>query len=98
MSKYIYRLSGYRAVKEAEIVIGGITVLNGEGQEVIKSAECGWTVKAGDSEELARLVVELSQTDKQILSEKGNKGKEYYDRFFTKERSMKALDNIVELL
>lgn len=30
MSKYIYKLSNYRAVKEAEIVIDGITVLAGE--------------------------------------------------------------------
>lgn len=30
MSKYIYRLSGYRAVEDAEIVIDGITILAGD--------------------------------------------------------------------
>lgn len=90
----------YSPAKIASYMAAGkpiIAVLNGEGRDVVKSAGCGWTVKAGDFEDLSRLVVELSQTDKHVLSEKGNKGKEYYDRFFTKERSLKTLDDIVGL-
>ena len=61
-----------------------IAVLNGEGGEVIKAAECGWNVYAGDADSLAELVIKLSSTDKQELINKGRKGKEYYDNFFTK--------------
>ena len=52
-----------------------IAVLNGEGGEVIKAAECGWNVNAGDSDSLAKLVIKLSNTDKQELIAKGRKGK-----------------------
>lgn len=74
-----------------------IAVLNGEGGEVIKTAECGWNIKAGDAEGLAELVIKLSQTDKQELKEKGRKGKAYYDNFFTKEKCLKKLDEIIGL-
>lgn len=74
-----------------------IAVLNGEGGEVIKTAECGWNVNAGDSDSLAKLVIKLSNTDKQELIAKGRKGKEYYDNFFTKEKCLKKLDDIMGL-
>ena len=74
-----------------------IAALNGEGGEVIKAAECGWNVKAGDSDGLAKLVIALSQTDKQELAVKGQKGKAYYDKFFTKDECLKKLDEIIGL-
>ena len=74
-----------------------IAALNGEGGEVIKAAECGWNVKAGDSDGLAKLVIALSQTDKQELAVKGQKGKAYYDKFFTKDECLKKLDEIMGL-
>lgn len=74
-----------------------IAALNGEGGEVIKAAECGWNVKAGDSDGLAKLVIALSKTDKQELAVKGQKGKAYYDKFFTKDECLKKLDKIMEL-
>lgn len=74
-----------------------IAALNGEGGEVIKAAECGWNVKAGDSDSLAKLVIALSQTDKQELAVKGQNGKAYYDKFFTKDECLKKLDEIMDL-
>lgn len=74
-----------------------IAALNGEGGEVIKAAECGWNVKAGDSDGLAKLVIALSKTDKQELAVKGQKGKAYYDKFFTKDECLKKLDEIMGL-
>ena len=74
-----------------------VAVLNGEGGEVIKAAECGWNIKAGDADSLAELVVKLSKTNKKNLSEKGRKGKEYYDNFFTKGKCLKNLDGIMNL-
>lgn len=74
-----------------------IAVLNGEGGEVVKAAECGWNVKAGDADSLAELIVKLSKADKLDFAEKGRNGKEYYDNFFTKEKSLKKLDEIMGL-
>lgn len=68
-----------------------VAVLNGEGGEVIKNADCGWNVPAGDSEELARLVIMLSKMSKSELLEKGRKGREYYDKFFTKDECLKKI-------
>lgn len=74
-----------------------VAVLNGEGGKIVKAAECGWTVKAGDADGLAKLVIKLSHTDKQELADKGRKGKEYYDKFFIKDKCLKRLDEIMGL-
>lgn len=74
-----------------------IAVLNGEGGEVIKDAQCGWHLPAGDAECFARLAIELSQTDKTVLQEKGRNGRAYYDEHFTKDKCLRKLDEIMEL-
>ena len=74
-----------------------IAVLNGEGGEVIKDAECGWHLPAGDAEGFARLAIELSQTDKAVLQEKGANGRAYYDEHFTKDKCLRKLDEIMNL-
>ena len=74
-----------------------IAVLNGEGGEVIKDAKCGWHLAAGDAEGFAKLAIELSQTDKAVLQEKGKNGRAYYDEHFTKDKCLRKLDEIMEL-
>lgn len=74
-----------------------IAVLNGEGGEVIKDAKCGWHLPAGDAEGFAKLAIELSQTDKVVLLEKGANGLAYYDEHFTKEKCLRKLDEMMEL-
>ena len=72
-----------------------ITCLNGEGGTVVRDAGCGWSVAAGDAEGLARLVVELSETPKSVLEEKGLCGLNYYKEHFDKEKCLKRLDEIL---
>jgi glycosyltransferase involved in cell wall biosynthesis len=74
-----------------------VAVLNGEGAEVIRNAECGWTLPAGDAEGLAQLAVKLSKMDKTVLAEKGAKSKQYYDEHFVKEKCLKELDGIMNI-
>lgn len=91
----------YSPAKIASYMAAGkpiIAALNGEGRGVVEASNCGWAVKAGDSEALSRLIVVLAQLDRHALSEKGKNGKDYYDKFFTKEKSLTTLDNIVGLL
>lgn len=74
-----------------------VAVLNGEGAEVIKDADCGWTLPAGDSEGFARLAIELSQVDKSELEKRGANAKEYYDAHFVQEKCLKELDRIMSI-
>lgn len=74
-----------------------IAVLNGEGAEVIKDANCGWTLPAGDAEGFAKLALNLSQMDKAILAEKGQKALKYYNAHFVKEKCLAKLDELMGL-
>ena len=71
-----------------------IAVLNGEGADVIKAADCGWSLPAGDSE---GLVIGLSQNNKDILLTKGSNAANFYKENFVKEKCLTKLDDIMEL-
>lgn len=72
-----------------------VAVLNGEGAEVIRDADCGWTLEAGDAEGFARLAVELSQMDKSVLEGKGLKAVAYYQQHFMKDKCLAKLDKLM---
>ena len=72
-----------------------VAVLNGEGAEVIRDAECGWPLAAGDAEGFARLALELSQMDKKVLEEKGRNAMKYYIEHYVREKSLKKLDDLM---
>ena len=86
------KISSYMAAEKPIVA-----VLNGEGAEVIKDADCGWALPAGEAEGFARLAVELSQKDKAILEEKGQNALKYYNDHFVKEKCLKTLDELMEL-
>jgi len=69
-----------------------VAVLNGEGAEVIRDADCGWTLPAGDAEGFARLAVELSQMDRSELETKGRNALKYYNENYVKEKNLRKLD------
>lgn len=74
-----------------------VAVLNGEGAEVIRNADCGWTLAAGDAEGFARLAVELSQMDRSVLEEKGRNALKYYNAHYVKEDCLSRLDGLMGL-
>ena len=74
-----------------------LAVLNGEGADVIKQADCGWSIPAGDVKSLANLAVVLSKTDKTHLVSKGQNGLAYYNEHFIKEKCLSRLEEIMEL-
>ncbi len=74
-----------------------VAVLNGEGSEVIKDADCGWSLTAGDAEGFAKLAIELSQKEKYVLEEKGENALKYYNEHFIKEDCLKRLDDIMNI-
>ncbi len=75
-----------------------IAVLNGEGAEVIRDADCGWYLKAGDADSFAKLAIELSQMDKTVLEEKGVRALTYYEKHYVKEKCLGALDQIMKMV
>jgi colanic acid biosynthesis glycosyl transferase WcaI len=63
-----------------------VAALNGEGAEVIRLANAGFTCSAGDSSELAAIVLKMSEislTDRQAMGENGMK---YSEREFDRHR------------
>lgn len=74
-----------------------VAVLNGEGAEVIRTADCGWSLPAGDAEGFAKLSIELSQVDKAELTEKSENAWKYYNAHFMKEKCLNDLDIIMGL-
>lgn len=61
-----------------------IGFLNGEGQNIIKDAQCGWSVNANDIEGFANLIVSISKKSKSELELIGKNGYNYYLKNFKK--------------
>ena len=74
-----------------------VAVLNGEGAEVIKEADCGWVLSAGDAEGFAKLAIELSTIEKNVLKSKGENALKYYNEHFVKEKCLKKIDQTMDL-
>lgn len=72
-----------------------IACLNGEGAEVIKEADCGWYIPAGDAEGLAALVMKLVDENYNVLEEKGANGLKFYQEKFDKFTCLSKLDDLV---
>lgn len=66
--------------------------LCGEGADIIKAANCGWSVPSNDYKELAAKVSEIASLDKKELVALGQNARNYYEQNFTRERCMNILD------
>ena len=72
-----------------------LAMMNGEGPRIIAEAGCGRSVAAGDSEGMARVILEMSKMDKTVLAEMGRKGKEFQNAHFDLEKSINHLEEIL---
>lgn len=66
--------------------------LCGEGADIIKEANCGWSVPSNEYKGLATLVSKIAKLDKQELEILGNNARSYYEQNFTREKCMTILD------
>lgn len=66
--------------------------LCGEGADIIKEANCGWSVPSNDYKALAELVSEIAKKDKNELRILGTSARDYYEQKFTREKCMDILD------
>lgn len=72
-----------------------VAMIDGEGADLIKEAECGWSVPAEEPNELASLLSSLSKMNPEILMEKGKNGKIYSQNYFQFSKCMDHLENIM---
>lgn len=74
-----------------------VAMINGECADLIKEADCGWSVQAEDSDALANLLLKLSKTNQTILDQKGKNGKKYAQEHFDFKKSIDNLERIISL-
>lgn len=84
------KLQAYMAL--AKPIVG---MINGETAELIDEADCGYCVNASDSEAYAKVIRQLSFLNKDDLKQKGENGKSYYEKLFTKDISMDNFEKIL---
>lgn len=57
-------------------------MLNGEGQEIIKTAKCGWCVESNDVDNMAKTIKEISRINSNDLKKIGEDGYKFYSENF----------------
>lgn len=71
-------------------------MLNGEGQEIIQKAECGWCVGADDVERISETILNICKLRKEELIDIGQKGYNYYLSHFQKDICIDIIDNALK--
>ncbi|MBO4922837.1 MAG: glycosyltransferase family 4 protein [Bacteroidales bacterium] len=66
--------------------------LCGEGADIIKDANCGWSVPSNEYKALATKVSEIAKLDKEELAVLGQNARYYYEQNFTREKCMTILN------
>lgn len=72
-----------------------IAMIDQGASDLIKTAECGYSVPAGESESLISLINDVMAMDKHVLKEKGENGRRYFECHFTKEQCINDLEIII---
>lgn len=72
-----------------------VAMLNGEGQQIVQSAGCGYTVDAGNSAQLAECVSQAAACTSDQREEMGRNGHDFYLRNFTKKL---CIDRFCEII
>ena len=72
-----------------------LAMINGEGASIIAEANCGFAGNAGDYESLAINVLKFAEISEQERIEMGKNGYNYYNTFFSKQKAIKSLINLL---
>jgi glycosyltransferase involved in cell wall biosynthesis len=70
-------------------------MLNGEGAGIINEANCGFSVNAGDSEGLAKIILDMYEMSMEDRMDLGSNGFKFYENNFTLK---KCIDNLEFIL
>ena len=72
-----------------------LAMINGDGAALVKEADCGMSVKAGDYSTLADAIQQMSTLPKEKLLIFGQKGKNFYEEHFRKELRINQLEKLL---
>jgi glycosyltransferase involved in cell wall biosynthesis len=72
-----------------------LAILEGEGADIINEAECGWTFSPNNLIDLANKIIELLNTNKIEILEKGRNSRSYYNYYFKKDNCLLVLDKML---
>lgn len=72
-----------------------IAMINGEGGSLLREAECGYSVAAADDEALAAVILKLYESDPELLTQMGERGRNYCNNYFDFE---KCMDNLIQII
>lgn len=70
-------------------------MINGEAQDVIRDANCGWSCGADDINGMAKKVQEIYQMPKNEINKLGENSHAYYIANFTKNHCIDILENCI---
>lgn len=73
-----------------------LTMLNGEGNEIVKESQSGITSLAGDYKSLAENIIKLSSLDEGSRNEMGENAKKYYFLNYDMNKCMDNLELIIK--
>lgn len=73
-----------------------LAMINGNGADLVNEAKCGFAVPAGNSENLAKKILEMYKMDTEDLNAYGINGKLYYKSYFEKKDRIKQLIEIFD--
>ena len=72
-----------------------LAMINGDGAELVKEADCGIAVAAGDFKGLAEAVKKMATMDERNLCTFGKNGKRFYEENFRKALRIEQLENLL---
>lgn len=75
-----------------------VSMLNGEGREIIETSDCGLSCSAGDSEELVKVVTVLSEYTEEEKAQKQENSKNHYNKHFSRIMLFDKLESILKEL
>lgn len=65
------------------------------GADIIREADCGYAVPAGDYETLAEVIRQKVLSDRQTFAQKGANGRRYYEQHYKMEYCIDHLERII---
>ncbi len=71
-----------------------VGMLNGIGAKIIRDADCGYVCNATDYSSLAKNVIKAYHSNGEVLMDKGENGKKYYNSHFSKKV---VIDNMISI-
>ena len=74
-----------------------LEMINGDGADLVKEANCGFAVNAGDYEAFAKAVMKMAKMNKVELNTLGKNGKLFYEQNFTKVQRINQLTKLLSL-